>query len=122
MKFRFHRPALLLALAGVALPASLLAAQPSSDRYIVKYKSGAAAGTARAAIASAGRVAVDLSRHDAVAAHLSASAVAALRRNPNVEYVEQDVPRYALALATPSGTGQVCAWDSAAGGFTVGSC
>ncbi len=102
MNFRFHRPALLLALAGVALPASLLAAQPSSDRYIVKYKSGAAAGTARAAIASAGRVAVDLSRHDAVAAHLSASAVAALRRNPNVEYVEQDVPRYALALTSPS--------------------
>ncbi|HEY0857348.1 MAG TPA: S8 family serine peptidase [Albitalea sp.] len=102
MKFRFHRSALLLALAGVALPASLLAAQPSSDRYIVKYKSDAAAGVARAAIASAGRVVLDLSRQDAVAAHLSASAVAALRRNPNVEYVEHDVPRYALALATPS--------------------
>jgi len=82
--------------------ATLHAAEPSADRYIVKFAPGKS-GEARAALSrSAARVMLELPAHDAVAVDLPAAALAGLSRNPNIEYVEQDVPRYPLALATPS--------------------
>ncbi|RJG15382.1 S8 family serine peptidase [Massilia cavernae] len=45
---------------------------------------------------------LEIPRLNAVAADLPAAAVRALRNNPHVEFVEEDVKRYALAAATPS--------------------
>ena len=91
-----------LAVTVAAMPQWAQAAQPSADRYIVKFAPGKA-GEARAAVTrAAGRVALELPEHDAVAIELPAAALAGLSRNPNIDYIEQDVPRYPLALATPS--------------------
>ena len=76
-------------------------------RVIVAFKPGSNAA-ARAAINSAGgRVVIDLSEVNGLAAELPAPAVAALRRNPNVEFVEDDpvrrfsVDRYLRSAAQP---------------------
>jgi serine protease len=86
------------------------AADPSDDRYIVKFRQhrGAAADEVRAA---GGRVARDLPELSAVAARLSERALLALQNNPNVEFIEVDQRRYPLQTNPP--------WsDSASGGET----
>jgi subtilisin family serine protease len=71
-------------------------------RVIVGFKSGASAG-ARAAINNAGgQVVLDLSEVNGLAAELPASAIAALRRNSNVEFVEDDPVRRLLGRPVPS--------------------
>ncbi|MEP7303574.1 MAG: S8 family serine peptidase [Caldimonas sp.] len=88
---------------GVSLPGQAQAAQPGAAvkapakvRVIVAFKPGSGAG-ARAAIAGAGgRVLLDLDEADGVAIELPASAVAALRRSPHVEFVEDDPVRHAF--------------------------
>jgi subtilisin family serine protease len=82
------------------------AAKPPADkgeaRVIVAFKHGKSA-EAHAAIAQRkGRVVVDLSEIDALAVSMPANAVDGLRRNPNVEYVEEDAERHISALAQPS--------------------
>ncbi len=94
--------AIAMVLSGAALPQWLQAAQPSPDRYIVKFMPGKSAEARGAITRAAGRVALELPAHDAVAVELPAPALAGLARNPNIEYVEPDVLRYPLALATPS--------------------
>ena len=85
-----------------AMPQLLQAAQPSADRYIVKFAPGKAGAARAALVGAAARVALELPEHEAVAVEFPAAALAGLSRNPNIEYIEQDVPRYPLALATPS--------------------
>lgn len=98
---KFARLAALL-LSGATLSPALWAAQPSLDRYIVKFVPGQA-GEARAALTRASaRVALELPLHDAVAVELPAAALAGLSRNPNIEYIEPDVLRFPLALDSPS--------------------
>ena len=85
-----------------------------SSRVIVGLKAGAE-GQARAAVAAArGRVALELPSVAAVAVELPSAAVAALSRNPNVAYVEEDARRYPLALTSPStapyASGQLEPW------------
>ena len=71
-------------------------------RVIVAFKPGSAAA-ARAAINSAGgRVVIDLSEVNGLAAELPAPAVAALRRNPNIEFVEDDPVRRVLGRPAPA--------------------
>ena len=71
-------------------------------RVIVGFKPGADAA-ARAAINSAGgRVVIDLSEVNGLAAELPASAVAALRRNPNIEFIEDDPVRRVLGRRGPA--------------------
>lgn len=103
----------LLALAVVAalsLP-SAFAAQDTT-RVIVAFKPGAA-GAARVAIAAArGVVKHEIYGADAVAIEVPAQALAGLARNPNVEYVEDDVKRYpfggtTLSTGTPYAIGQL---------------
>jgi subtilisin family serine protease len=92
-----------LALAAVAtLAAPLAMAQNATTRVIVAFKPGAA-GAARAAIAAArGDVKHEIQGMDAVAVELPTQALAGLSRNPNVEYLEEDVKRYPYAGATPT--------------------
>jgi serine protease len=79
--------------------------QPESDRYIVKFTNP---GSGRAAVVAAGgAILLDLPEVSAAAARLPAQALQALAKNPNIEYVEPDVPRYALAQTTPYGIGMV---------------
>jgi len=80
-----------------------VSAAAAGDRYIVQFLPGKAlAGKAAVALAG-GKIARDLSAHDAVAAHLPAAAVRALERNPNVEYVEEDPQRFPMAQTVPYG-------------------
>ena len=84
------------------------------SRVIVGFKAGAEPGARAALVAARGRVALDLPSVAAVAVELPSAAVAALSRNPNVEFVEEDVKRYPLALTTPSAapyaSGQLEPW------------
>jgi subtilisin family serine protease len=74
---------------------TLSAQANQKTRYLVGFKRGA--GVDRAAVARAGgEVTQEWQELDAAAVRIPASAVAGLSRNPNVEYVEEDVVRYAL--------------------------
>lgn len=85
---------------GLTLAASE-AAQPDPDRYIVSFLDH---GKGRAALHNAGaRVVLDLPRHEAAAARIPARAVAGLRRNPHIEFVEPDPIRFPTAQTTPWG-------------------
>ena len=88
---------LALSIAGIAS-----AAAPDSTRVVVAFKPGAAA-QARAAVAAArGKVKLDIAGLNAIAIEVPAIALGRLRNNPNIEFVEEDVKRYPMALATPS--------------------
>lgn len=103
MKLSTASQTLLLAL-GVAAGLSLNPAFAAQDttRVIVAFKSGAAAA-GRAAIASVrGDIKHEIHGVNAVAVEVPTQALAALVRNPNVEYVEDDVKRYPFSGATPS--------------------
>ena len=89
-------------LAAASFGAAAQAARSSEARVLIGFKPGAAAGVQNAVARSGGRVTVDLSEVRAMAATLPRAAIAALAKNPNVEYVEDDQPRRALALTRPS--------------------
>ncbi|WP_027481950.1 S8 family serine peptidase [Deinococcus pimensis] len=108
---KLSRPSLLLglalALAACGQQSVTPSAQPSTDasalstqsaqkdRFLVGFKRGA--GVDRAAVTRAGgTVTQEWKELDAAAVRIPAQAVDALRRNPNVEYVEEDVVRHAL--------------------------
>ena len=92
---------LALAVAAALCVPSAFGAQDTT-RVIVAFKPGAAAA-GRAAIASArGDVKHQIYGADAVAVEVPTSALAGLARNPNVEYVEEDVKRYPFGGTTPS--------------------
>lgn len=78
------------------------AAAQAKVRVIVAMKAGKGA-EARAAVAAAqGDIKLAIDGMDALAIEVPATALAGLQRNPHVEYVEEDVKRYPLALTTPS--------------------
>jgi subtilisin family serine protease len=93
---------LLLAIASGATLATPAVRAADTTRVIVAFKPGAQ-GAAKAAVAAArGAVKHEIQGMDAMAVELPARAVAALSRNPNVVYVEEDAKRYPLAATTPS--------------------
>jgi len=114
----------LIAVCAVSLVGTAWAAPapqgPDANRYIVKFNDTA---HGKAAIAAAGgSVVLDLPQVHAAAAHLPAAAVDALRTNPNIAYVEQDMPRYPMAQTAPYGIAMVQAdqvSDAQAGNRTV---
>ncbi|WP_110887973.1 S8 family serine peptidase [Deinococcus yavapaiensis] len=107
--------------------------QQNQGRYLVGFKRGV--GVDRAAISRVGgQITQEWRELDAAAVRLPAAALNGLRNNPNVEYVEDDVIRYALGKrsvvsdgkpsasapsATPSATATVGPW-TASGEFTWG--
>lgn len=77
-------------------------AQDPAQRVIVMFKPGSVA-VGKAALQAAGaQIKHEIYGMDAVAVEVPARALAGLARNPNVEYVEPDEKRYALALDSPS--------------------
>lgn len=97
----------LLVVAAFALGAvaPVLAAQPDNDRYIVSFLD---VSKGKAALSAAGaRIALDLPNHEAAAAHIPSRALAGLRRNPHIEYIETDALRYPMAQTEPWGISAV---------------
>lgn len=92
----------LLSVSALAAAVSASAA-PAEERYIIKFKHGKGADISSQMQRTGGRSALALDRHNAMAAYLSDNALKAMRNNPSVEYVEQDVKRYALAQTVPYG-------------------
>ena len=93
-------------LATAALVSTLLVAPPAfadDGRYIVKFRAGGGPAARQAVQAAGGRVIVELGPQNALGVEIPDQAVAALRANPNVEYVENDPRRYPLAQTTPWG-------------------
>lgn len=92
---------LVVAILALGAIAPVLAAQPDKDRYIVSFLD---VNKGKAALRAAGaRIELDLSQHEAAAVHIPSRALAGLRRNPNIEYIEPDVLRYPMAQTTPWG-------------------
>lgn len=96
-----------LSLTRVAIAAAVVAATWSAQaadttRVIVAFKPGAAAGGKAAVAAARGVVKHEIEGQDAMAIEVPVQALNGLSRNPNVDYVEPDELRYALALDTPS--------------------
>jgi serine protease len=79
------------------------AAAQDEDRYIIKFKDGAAERGKSAARQAGAEILLELKPQGAAAARIPAQALEGLRKNPNVEYIEQDAPRYPLAQTVPYG-------------------
>ncbi len=92
---------LCLAAAAAGLLGSAMAA-PATSRVIVSYKDGGA-DTLKAAIAAAhGTVKHEISDSNDIAVELPTSELAKLAKHPSMDYIEQDVKRYPMALTSPS--------------------
>ncbi len=100
---KFNRK-LIGAAVAIGLAAGSASAMADNDRYIVKFKKGHGQTVKTAVKGKGGKVKLDLARHNAVAVEMSAKALEGLRKNPNVEFIEEDVKRYPLmAQTTPYG-------------------
>ncbi|MFC6633431.1 S8 family serine peptidase [Microbulbifer taiwanensis] len=94
----------------------------ADDRYIIKFKEGKGPAVKAQMKQHGGRSALALEKRSAMAAHLPQKALQALQKNPNVEYVEEDVKRYLLSQEVPFGIPMVQAdlvSDGVAGNRTV---
>ena len=92
---------LIAAITGVLLGNAVIAAGPDSDRYIISFQNSA---KGKSALRAAGAdVLLDLPNQRAVAAHIPARALKGLQRNPNIEYIEVDAPRFPMSQTTPWG-------------------
>lgn len=107
----------------ILLTVPVLAAGPDLDRHIVKFKDARfGPGSAQIVVGYGGIVHLQLVPQKAVAATIPTAAVEGLRNHPDVQYVEIDPPRYALAQTTPYGIKMVQAnqvSDSLASGRKV---
>src|SRR5512140_2908431 len=77
------------------------AAVSAQARYIVAFRD-VAAGKAALAAARAD-VVMDIHGMNASAVMIPGTALSALQKNPAIEYVEEDVPRYPMSQTTPYG-------------------
>jgi subtilisin family serine protease len=92
---------LALAAATLCLAGGAHAAADTS-RVIVMFKPGAAAAGHAAVATAKGRVVHEIEGMNAIAIEVPLQALKGLERNPNVEYVEEDVKRYPLGGTSPS--------------------
>ena len=104
-KFKLAATAALLPLAAVALSSSIAIAAPGARgaeqvRVIVAYKDGQRGHAERALAMAGAEVHLDLAAQRGYAVSLPAVAVEGLSHNPAIEYVEEDVRRFPLSLAT----------------------
>lgn len=97
---RIARVCATLAALGVMSTAALAA--NGTTRVIVSFKPGTASHVKSLVAAARGQVKHEVFGMDAIAIEVPTQALQGLARNPNVEYVEEDVKRYPLALTTPS--------------------
>ena len=102
MKGHFLKTIILMAAITCALLANaVIAAGPDSDRYIVSFQNSV---KGKSALRGAGAdVLLDLPNQRAVAARIPAQALKGLQRNPSIEYIEVDAPRFPMSQTTPWG-------------------
>ncbi|KAB8198389.1 S8 family serine peptidase [Lysobacter maris] len=104
---------------------SASAADPDPNRVMIKFKPGASAQVQSALRAAGGRIHLELAPQRVIAVSVPQQALAGLRNNPNIEYVEQDAPRYPAAQVTPYGINSVQApqtWAAGAEGSGIKVC
>jgi subtilisin family serine protease len=99
-RIRIARVCATLAALGVMSTAALAA--NGTTRVIVSFKPGTASQVKSLVATARGQVKHEVFGMDAIAIEVPAQALQGIARNPNVEYVEEDVKRYPLALTTPS--------------------
>jgi subtilisin family serine protease len=90
------------ALAAFGVMSTAALAANDTTRVIVSFKPGTAGQVKSLVAAARGQVQHEIFGMDAMAIEVPTRALQGLARNPNVEYVEEDVKRYPLALTTPS--------------------
>ena len=91
----------IVAISAALLANAVLATGPDADRFIVSFQNVA---KGKSALRSAGaEVLLELPSHGAVAARIPAKALKGLQRNPNIEYIEVDSPRFPMSETTPWG-------------------
>src|SRR4051812_6869218 len=89
--------------AGVSMQAALAnAAAADTTRVIVGFKKGAIAVGKAAITAAGGKEMLDLAVIDATAVDIPNKALAGLRNNPHIEFVETDSKRFPSGLASSS--------------------
>lgn len=93
---------LAVAMAALCLAGPTSAAAPDTSRVIVMFKAGGPAAGRAAVAAARGHVVHEIEGMDAIAIEVPVQALKGLERNPNVEYVEEDVKRYPLGGTSPS--------------------
>ena len=74
-------------------------------RYIVKFREGRSAAGHAALRAVGARVVLELDPQDAAAVHIPAAVLNGLSRNPNIEFIEEDVIREPYAWSNTPGSG-----------------
>jgi subtilisin family serine protease len=94
--------ALRICLATLAAGALGSAGAADTTRVIVAFKSGTAAHIKAAVGAAHGAVKHEIFGMNAMAIEVPVQALQGLARNPNIEYVEEDVIRTAFSASTPS--------------------
>ena len=104
-RFKLAAAAALLPLATGALSSSIATAAPGARgaeqvRVIVAYKDGQRGNAERALAMAGAEVHLGPRRAARLCGEPAAVAVEGLSRNPAIEYVEEDVQRYPLSLAT----------------------
>jgi subtilisin family serine protease len=102
LKGSWSAATLAIAMALFAAPMSSIAQDEGRTRVIVAAKAGKMAAVRTAVNAAGGRVKVDLADVNAVAIDLPLRALAALKRNGNIDFVEVDPIRRPLAPTSPS--------------------
>ena len=111
----------------LVVAASVSASDPAatSERVMIKFRPGAAGGAEAAVKAAGGRIHLRLARQGVIAVSVPSTALAGLRNNPNIEYVEADVIRRPLGQVQPYGIGRVQApqaWSVGAEGAGIKVC
>jgi serine protease len=119
----FVAPLAVLLAAMLFLFAGLALAQqgPDPNRFIVKFQDGKGP-QGKAALQRAGaELLIELEPQNAAAFRIPAQALAGISRNPNIEYIEVDPPRYPMAQVVPYGITMVQANPAVAGGVAPGT-
>lgn len=108
----YNKLALALGL-GLSVAVSAVSAQagPDPNRVWVKFKPGARANVEAALRQSGGNIHFSFDQLGAFAVTLPPQAIEGIRRNPNVELVEADAPRYPSGQVVPYGIDMVQARD-----------
>ncbi|HEU4853315.1 MAG TPA: S8 family serine peptidase [Telluria sp.] len=91
--FSFRKATLICAIAAVGMSVGTASAAPA-PRFIVAFKAGAADQANAAVIRERGNVKRKISGMNAMSVEMSATAAAALRADPSIAYVEEDVLRF----------------------------
>lgn len=99
--------ATLSAAIAMAIAFGATAAQPDPNRFIIKFKDGSRAPAAAALSGAGAQIHHSLDSVGAFAATVPPEAMDGLRKNPNIELIEQDAPRYLMGQTTPYGVPMV---------------